>query len=359
MRQPPSLGPVPEPDGAADAQNAIDQRSLLAEIERDVRERRRDGTITAAFEAELGGAFAEVAPNDSVGGGFDEVVAQAARHAVVDYDAPTLGSAPLKLVKRTVKLLTAWYLIFVGRQLVAFAGTTLRALRLLGGRVDTLERAAPATDPRLRGVVASVTADRDDSAWHAACGEAIASTGSTGRVLHADCGAGNLVAFLHERGVDAYGTDPRVDAGTAADALGIEVRGDVVLDHLRSVDTASLRAVVLTGCVDRLTLGEKIEVLALATLTLRTDGVLVLIGEDPRAWAHAHGPIASDLAPGRAMHHTTWAHLMHRAGLASIQVAEDAPSIPEALVHHADPAIAALTNAVFHPATFCIVARRT
>ena len=40
---------MPEPSVAP---SVPDQRSLLAEIERDVRERRRDGSIDPAFEAD-------------------------------------------------------------------------------------------------------------------------------------------------------------------------------------------------------------------------------------------------------------------------------------------------------------------
>src|SRR5438067_5189771 len=144
-----------------------DARALMADIEREVRERRRTGELDPDFERELDTVFAQVAPPGAFGGGFDTVVDQAARHAVVDYDVPIAGRRPLRMVKRAVKLLTAWYMIFVGRQLVAFAGTTLRALRILGGRVDALEARSPATDPRVATTLPPVDADLDLTPWAA------------------------------------------------------------------------------------------------------------------------------------------------------------------------------------------------
>src|ERR1700759_1758655 len=99
----------------------------MAEIEAEVRAKRRSGEIPEDLERVLEGAFDAVAPPGATGAGFDTVVDQAARQAILDYDVPVTGKRPLRFVKRAVKTLTAWSLIFVGRQLVAFAGTTLRA----------------------------------------------------------------------------------------------------------------------------------------------------------------------------------------------------------------------------------------
>ena len=349
-------------DAASSASGAglpmFDADALLADIERDVRERRRSGAITPEYEAELAGAFAEVAPNGSIGGGFDEVVGQAARHAIVDYDAPIAGSRPLRFVKRMVKLLTAWYLIFVGRQLVAFAGTTLRALRLLGARVDELEHNAPATDPRLKRVSAPVATDIDLGGWHEACVAAIAVTPAVGRVLHVDCGSGALLAALHDRGIDAYGVDNRTDAGALGDARAIEIRGDEALTHIQAVAPGSLRAVVLSGCVDRLGLGDKVDLLHSARKAVQLGGVVLLIGLDPRATRGNDATLASDLAPGRALHNTTWSYLLESVGFDNVVIAQAPSDAPEAISRHADPAVRALGAVVFVATTFCISALR-
>ena len=340
----------------------FDAHAVLADIERDVRERRRSGEITAEFELELANAFSEVAPNGSVGGGFDEVVGQAARHAVVDYDAPITGNKPLRLVKRAVKVLTAWYLIFVGRQLVAFAGTTLRALRLLGSRVDALEQCSPATDPRLRGAVAPVSDDLDLSGWsHLIVRTLVDATERTRDVVHGDCGDGALIVELVDAGVDCYGVDSRSDAGAQADERGLSVRGDDTLLHLRSVAAQSLSGVVLSGCVDRYALGEQVELLNAAHRALTLGGVLVLVGRDPRGVVSSPTnacALLTDLAPGRPLHSTTWSYLLEKRGFESIQADAAEPNIDAHFREHADPAVRMLAELVVSPESFCIRARR-
>jgi SAM-dependent methyltransferase len=337
---------------------AIDVRALMADIEREVRERRRSGDIDPDLERELDTAFAEVAPPGAFGGGFDTVVDQAARHAVVDYDVPVTGRRPLRLVKRAVKLLTAWYMIFVGRQLVAFAGTTLRALRIIGGRVDALEARSPATDPRVAAALPPVVSDVDAAQWAAAVLEALGPRPAELRSLHADCGDGALLVALHDAGIDVYGADPRPDAAALADARGIEVRRDAALDHLRSLPPGSLAAVVLSSCIDRLTLGDQIEVLERAVAALASGGVLVLMGRHPDAWAADVSPVARDLAPGRPLHPSTWVHLLGGHPVRDATLREGAPAMPEAVAASTDPALRSLAAVVFVPASYLVTAQR-
>lgn len=344
-------GPAPE----------FDSRAVLADIERDVRERRRSGQITPDFEATLAGAFAEVAPNGSVGGGFDEVVAQAARHAVVDYDAPITGSKPLQLVKRAVKVLTAWYMIFVGRQLVAFAGTTLRALRLMGSRVDHLEARVPSMDTRLSGLVAPTVADGVRSWQETVIRELTMRDAPAGRVVHGDCGTGDLLVALHTAGIDCYGVDARADSGVVADAHGLTVRGDDTLAHLRSVARGSLSAVVLSGCVDRYELGDQVELVTMAARALVDDGTMLLIGRDPRVHftaTDATQALTADLAPGRPLRPATWEHLLEHAGFSVTGIALEASVDGVNAAQHPDPLVQRLADAVLVPESFCITARR-
>jgi hypothetical protein len=297
--------------GAAAASEVPDARALMAEIEAEVRAKRRSGEIPEALERELEGVFAAVAPPGATGAGFDTVVDQAARHAIVDYDVPLVGTRPLRMLKRAVKTLTAWYMIFVGRQLVAFAGTTLRALRILGGRVDALERRSPATDARVQ--LARAPAELDDvSGWAALCITELKAVHA--RVVHAECGNGAMLDALVAAGIDAYGVDPRTDAARVSDVHRVEARTEEALEHLQSVPAGDLGGVVLSGCVDTLVLGDKIELVDQATRCLRDDGAVIVIGRDPRATDGEADEIALDLAPGRPLHAATWAHLLARAG---------------------------------------------
>ncbi len=305
----------PADHGAPADAEVPDARVLMAEIEAEVRAKRRSGEIPESLERELEGAFAAVAPPGATGAGFDTVVDQAARHAIVDYDVPIVGSRPLRMVKRAVKTLTAWYMIFVGRQLVAFAGTTLRALRILGGRVDRLEQRSPATDPRVSTTRAPAAAD-DVRAWAELCIEQLRD--ATARVVHAECGNGALLDALVVAGIDAYGVDPRLDAAQVSDARRVEARTEDALEHLQSVPAAGLGGVVLSGCVDRAVLGDKIELVEAAVRATAQRGTVIVIGRDPRAGPAEGEEVAFDLAPGRPMHAATWVHLLVRAGCTDV-----------------------------------------
>ncbi len=335
-----------------------DQRGLLAEIERDVREQRRNGAITPEYEAELDGAFAAVAPPGFVGGGFDSVVDQAARHAIVDFDAPIVGNRPLRFVKRTVKLLTAWYIIFVGRQLVAFAGTTLRALRMLGRRVDRLERRIPGMDPGVQAMPSAVASDRPIVEWVGICRGVFGHTALPGLVLHADCGDGALLSALVASDIDGYGIDARADAGEVADAQDVEVRRIDTLTHLEALAPGSLRGIVLAHCVDRLPLGDQLQLIASSTAAVHADGAIVLIGQRPDGYLNSADRVAGDLAPGRPLHPETWLHLLHQCNWLQTECHVGHRALPDGLTEGGDPAIAALIERVFPANSYCIVARR-
>lgn len=335
----------------------VDTRALMADIEREVRERRRRGDLDPEFERELDEAFAAVAPPGAFGGGFDTIVDQAARHAVVDYDVPITGRRPLRIVKRAVKQLTAWYLIFVGRQVVAFAGTTLRALRILGARVDAVEGRSPATDPRVGATTAPVDADVDLEPWTAPIVEACADR-PEGRVLHGDCGDGALLVALADAGIDAYGTDARLDAAACADARELEVRRDGTLEHLRTLPDGALAGLVLSGCVDRLVLGDLVELAGQAVRVTAPGAPIVVVGRHPAAWALDRAEVARDLAPGHPLHAATWQHLLEHHGARDIGAHAAPVTIPDAVRASSDPALHAVAAAVFAPASFMVVARR-
>ncbi len=150
-----------------------------------------------------------------------------------------------------------WQFHFFAGQVQAFAYSTLRAFRLLTDRVVALERRLPITDPR---VEAMLTIDRDQldlGPWLDQVPQWFA--GRSGRVLHAESGTGALVVALNKAGIDAYGVDPRDDAGAVADAAGAETRTTGALDHLRALPPGALGGLVLSGCVDRFALGDQLE----------------------------------------------------------------------------------------------------
>lgn len=336
---------------------AIDHERLLAEIDEEARRRRESGDLPAEFERELDLVFARFSPVHAIGDDFHQVLERAEQSTFIDVLAPTESSMPLvPHVKRIVRKAIIWEVRYVAQQVSAFASATARAVRLLGERVDRLERARP-------GDGRTGQAERpgpDLAGWEALVVEALA--GRPGRVLHADAEDGALVARLGLAGVDAYGVDPVERAAPA----GVELRRDDALAHLRALPEGALAGVVLSGCVDRLPLADQRELAELA-LSRAPGGVVVVLGTDPRAAAAgAADVVAADLAPGRPLHAATWAELLGRAGARSAVAVEVVPGPrPPGLsaVPDVGPELAAnlerLDERLFPPASYAVVVRPT
>ncbi len=307
-----------ESDGDARPLDPLDVRAAVAEIEREARARRRAGEIPKSYERELDALFEAIAPVGARYDSVEAVLAQTERIAGFDVTAPTAsnirGGA---LVKRGLQRAVGWQFHFFASQVQAFAYSTLRAFRLLTDRVVELERRLPVTDAR---VEAMVTVERD----HVDMGPWLAQitswcAGRPGRVLHAESGPGALVVALDEAGIDAYGVDPRDDAGAVADAAGVETRTTGALDHLRSLPANALGGLVLSGCVDRYALGDQLELARHAMRVLAPGGRLVVLGAHPRHWALHGDPITADLTFGRPLHPETWTHVISGLGFGAIE----------------------------------------
>lgn len=330
----------------------------MAEIEREVRARRRSGDLPAGMEIELDRVFESVAPPGAVGTGFEATLERAERAAFVDPVGPTASRFPgVSFMRRVLRKLLAFYVEHVVRQIAAFGVTLVRAVRLLGDRVSAIEARSPALDPRVRSLAAPIEADADMSPWlDLACEH---MKGTTGRVLHGECGTGALAARLAGAGADVYGVDPRDDAAALADEQELEVRSADALDHLRSLPDGSLGGLVLSGCVDRLPLGELDELARRAAAVLVEGAPLLVVGTHPAAWSRSRSPVALDLAPGRPLHPETWEWLLATHGFDGIESRlAEAPT----LEHSGDPIVDAnfrmLGEMLLGPATFAVTARR-
>lgn len=298
----------------------LDVDKLMAEIEEDVRARRRSGELPADLERELDLVFARYAPVGAVSGDFEQVVARVERSAFIDVQVPVASEKPVvPYVKRALKKSMGWYLNYLAQQVSAYAHASTRAMRILGERVERIEREeAPGAGA---AALAALRRDRqadDLGAWHATVAERLG--GATGRVAHAEAGNGALVAALKAAGFDAYGVEP-LDGLALDPVAGAELRIDEALDHLRVLPAGALGGLVLSGCVDRAPRGEQLELVRLASTRLDDGGTLAVLGTDPSSWAAAD-PVAADLAPGRPLHAATWAHLLQAEGLTSVEVDE-------------------------------------
>lgn len=310
-------------DPHAPEQPGVDLRQVLAEIHEDVRRRRAGGDIPPGFERELDAVFARFAPAAAVGGDLESVLERAERSSFIDVDVPTASNVKgVEPVKRGLRKAMSWYLRYLAQQTSAFAAVTTRGLRLLADRVEALEDATPGASPRVHEELERLEPSVDPAGWADLAVERLA--GATGRVLHAEAGAGALLTALVAAGIDAYGVEPRRHLADQAVAGGHDVRPDGALAHLRTLPPGALGGLVLSGCVDRLPLSSLLELADLAGSRLAAGGVLVIVGATPNGWADAAPVEESDLAPGRPLHAATWQRLLVERGFGSVEVATGA-----------------------------------
>jgi hypothetical protein len=289
--------------------DAPDTGALMADIEREVRARRRSGQLDDDYERELDRIFDAVAPPGATGPGLEAALTRAERAAVIDPVGPVASRFPgVAFARRGLRKLLAFYVEHVVRQVTAFGVMIVRSVRLLGERVDAIEARSPVTDPRLAAVGVPVSSDLGLAAWRDLIVKLCSPV--TARVLHAECGDGAIVVALQEASVDAYGVDPRGDAASLADDRGAEVRTMAAIDHLRAVPAGALGGLVLSGCVERLAVGDLVELVDLAARSLAPGAPVVLVSRAPDS--PDLDPIAVDLAPGRPLHPETWAFLFGR-----------------------------------------------
>src|SRR4051812_4065355 len=138
----------------------------MADIEREVRARRRAGQLDDEYERELDRIFDAVAPPGATGPGLEAALARAERAAVIDPVGPVASRIPgVALLRRALRKLLAFYVEHVVRQVTAFGVMIVRAVRVLGDRVDAIEARSPVTDPRLAAVGVPVASDLDLAGW--------------------------------------------------------------------------------------------------------------------------------------------------------------------------------------------------
>jgi hypothetical protein len=296
----------------------FDMHKLLVEIDDEVRAKRASGELPADLERELDLVFARFAPAGALDGDFDQLMERAEQQAFFDLLAPNESARKgVPQIKRVVQKTVRWYLRYVVDQITGFSHTMTKAVRQLGDRVERVEQLSASPD-ELDAAIARLGAGDEQLAWHAPLIEAFKKT--NGRVLHARCGSGSLVAELKQAGVDAYGVDHAATPGGTAVDNGLDLRPDDELTHLSNLAAGLLSGLILTGSVDVLPRGAQIELIDLAAVVLDRGGRLALVVSDPKSWDVNHSPVEVDLAPGRPMHIETWRHLLEDRGFNDIVI---------------------------------------
>ena len=300
-----------------DGAPGIDLARVQAEINEEVRRRRASGDFPPGLERELDAIFARYAPAGA-GDDFDEVIVSAETQSFIHVDVVTASNKPgVAYVKRALRKVMAWYLRFLAQQVTAFAGAITRAVKLLGERVAALETVTVLASERTLAEVRERRAGPDLTRWRSVAADEL--VGITGRILHTECGDGGLLSALNAAGADAYGVEPVEALAMAASRAGLDVRADDALAHLRALPEGALGALVLSGCVDALPLGEVLEIADLAAAVVAPAGTVIVISTGPASSIGARDPVVADLTPGRPLHAETWCHLLTERGLGGVK----------------------------------------
>ena len=291
------------------------------EIDAEVRRRRAAGDFPPSFERKLDELFARFTPVGTHDDRFSESLKLADRSAYFDIRVP-IGARrrPRGFVKWALWSAEAWFVNYVVNQLNHFSSSVMRVLHLVDDRLDDLEQDVAALQPPVLDQEMLLPGPDLRPFLEMLVARLTNSQAPAGRVLHADCGDGLLLESLAAQGVDAYGVDPGSDAADRASVSGLDVRRDDVLGHLSAVGASTLKAVVLSGSVDRLNLLEHRRLMRLAEEAVAPGGVVAVVGITPSTWADAVGPVVADLSGARPLHAETWSYLLGEIGLQDISL---------------------------------------
>lgn len=309
------------------ADDPIDLERLIDEIDDEVLRRRTEGELDPDWERQLDELFSPGAP--AAVGDFSRLIDAAEHAARVDATPPSESQRRGgEVAKRALGRAMSWYVSSVTRQVTTLGTDLVMALRALGERVTRLEQTVDPDESPQRASLLDPHLDLDP--WTRTITEALRST--TGRVVHGDAGNGSVVGALLERGVDAYGVEPRLALAERASIRNLDVREESVAEHLAALAPASLGGLVLSGCIDTMPNGLREPLVRRAQRAIAPGGVLALIASDPQQWGTGDTRVVADLAPGRPWHVTTWSHVLVNRGFDANPLASGATAGAHAVV---------------------------
>jgi SAM-dependent methyltransferase len=298
-----------------DPQAYVEQ--VMAEIAEEVRLRRASGDLPPRLERELDELFLAHSPVAGRGGDLGDALRMVDAVTFIDPVVPVESErAAGAFVKKGVRSLVLWYMGWVTHQMSQSASAVSRALHIVEGRLQELERRVEVQRVPGAMVVDFPAVHRPDAWWVEPAVAAVAK--APGRVLHAACGDGWLVRRIAASGGDAYGVDPRPRLVDAAELGTLDLRGESVAEHLRAVAPAALGGIVLSGTVDGMAGGERDQLLAAVATRLAPGGTLVVHSVGREAWDGAGAPPEADLSPGRPLRPDTWCRLLQQGGYEAV-----------------------------------------
>lgn len=291
---------------------------VVAEIVAETDRRRASGVYPAELLEQLDSEFDRFAPLSFRRTGIDGAIRAVESAAFVNVDPPIESSRrAARVLKVGVKKSTAWYHLYVARQVTALGIQVTRPLQMLhdsveslASRVSRLEHALELPTPDLTGLVESLTGRAIPDAVISDVVELFDQR--QGRVAHLGASDDSLLAKLIDSGVDAYGVAPAGGGG-----LKIEIRAEDPMQHLSDLAPNSLSGAVVSGITETASTPERVELCRLVADRVAPGGRIVLVSADVSTWADEVGPVIADLVAPGPLHAQTWIHLLAGAGTRS------------------------------------------
>lgn len=180
------------------------------------------------------------------------------------------------------------------------------------------------------------------------------------------CGRGEWLEHLRERDIPAYGVDANEEIARSAKHLGLDVRVEDGLEHLRSVQPASLGMVSMFHIAEHLPFETLVDVMRAAHMALAPGGYLVVETPNPLNVRTGAAGFYLDPTHERPLHPSLLEFVAGHTGFEEVVVhflnPPDAPPIRLDQAQGLDPELArmaALINdAILGPQDSALIARK-
>ncbi len=298
---------------AVDSAAAAFVLEIQSSIEHEVKELRSQGKYPPSLIARVNSYYNSLLPLGAASAAkdFKEAFWIADRVAYIDIDVPTASKKPgVSLVKRILRLMIAWYLNYVAQQFNNFTSNLMRLITIIDQRIVTLEEKLEATDFRHLELLDKTASIEVLAVFAESIGELVGD--SSGRILVAECGTGEMLEELRRKGVDVYGIDERAALLDSLETRRFDVRDSTTLFHLHKLEDSVLSGLIVAGIVDRGTIAERVKLLHEAKRVMGQGSTLVLACSGITRYADASNHMEYDLSLGRPFSPDTWIELLKR-----------------------------------------------
>ncbi len=300
----------------------LDFEQISAEIEAEARRLRVSGSVPPGMERKLAESFNKLVPHVSRTSELRDAIREADRCSFLNVAVPLESDKPgVDKVKFALRKAMAWYMNYLAQQAQTMGRSSVRALRVLAERVESIETRV--VDGDLASKVAADTGARVSipalltTAEIGAISPVLSAAQPSGRVLVLGDGSSVLLGHLAEASGwgDSYAVETDDDRLAAGAADSMDIWDDDPLEHLSRVGDGSLGGLVIVGLLERISPALRWEMLQLAASKLSNGALMALVGALPELWADRAGPVALDLVGYRPFAPETFGFLCGSLGM--------------------------------------------